>query len=65
VAEDGCGRLLASVYTEVRGARGFFGMRPVDPVHQCSGLGRVMVEADADFCQQQGCEGMDSICPAF
>src|ERR1035437_5498045 len=41
--DDGSGRLLASIYTEIRGARGYAGMLAVDPAHQRSGLGRRML----------------------
>src|SRR5580658_1908514 len=40
---DGSDRLLAAVYVEVRGSRGYFGMLAVDPAHQGKGLGRTMV----------------------
>jgi ribosomal protein S18 acetylase RimI-like enzyme len=45
LAEDGSGQLLACVYTEVRGPRGYLGQLAVDPAHQGKGLGRIMVEA--------------------
>lgn len=59
VAHDPSGRLLASVYVEVRGTRGYFGMLAVDPAHQGKGLGRMMVEAAEDHCRHQGCKAMD------
>jgi len=58
-AEDGSGRLLASVYVEVRGRRGYLGMLAVDPAHQGGGLARRIVAAAEDRLRQQGCEGVD------
>lgn len=51
--------LLASVYIELRGARGYFGMLAVDPAFQGIGLGRRMVEAAEDYCRRQGCRYLD------
>jgi len=48
VGEDSGGRLLASIYTELRGKHGYAGMLAVDPEHQKSGLGRRMMEAAED-----------------
>src|SRR6516164_6207922 len=45
LAEDESGQLLACVYIERRGQRGYFGMLAVDPSEQGKGLGRLMVEA--------------------
>jgi GNAT superfamily N-acetyltransferase len=59
VADDGWGHLLAAVYTEIRGPRGYFGMLAVDPAHQGEGLGRTMVTAAEDHCRRQGCKAMD------
>ena len=59
LAYDSSGRLLASVYVELRGERGYFGMLAVDPAHQGKGLGRTMVEAAEDCCRRQGCKAMD------
>lgn len=58
VAEDG-GRIVASVYVEPRGKRGYFGMLAVDPASQGKGLGRAMVEAAESYCQNRGCTAMD------
>jgi ribosomal protein S18 acetylase RimI-like enzyme len=59
VAEDTSGRILASVYTELRGSRGYLGMLAVDPEHQRSGLGRrLLAEAEHRF-RSQGCEAVD------
>jgi ribosomal protein S18 acetylase RimI-like enzyme len=59
VAEDTQGTILASVYIELRGDRGYFGMLAVDPAHQGSGLGRLMTAAAEDHCRQRGCKQMD------
>lgn len=59
VAEDGEGHLLASVYVERRGKRGYLGMLAVDPARQGRGLGRRMVEAAESRFRRQGCEAVD------
>jgi ribosomal protein S18 acetylase RimI-like enzyme len=59
LAEDSSARLLGSVYTEVRGARGYLGQLAVDPAHQRAGLGRLLVEAAEDHLRRQGCEAVD------
>lgn len=56
---DQSGKLVASVYAEVRGARGYFGMLAVDPQRQGNGLGRKMVEAAEEYCRGKGCAAMD------
>jgi mannitol-1-/sugar-/sorbitol-6-phosphatase len=56
---DGSGKLVASVYVEVRGTRGYFGMLAVDPERQGNGLGRKMVQATEEYCHEKGCRGMD------
>ncbi len=59
LAEDGGGRLLGCVYTEVRGERGYLGQLAVDPAHQGAGLGRRIVEAAEEHLRKQGCEAVD------
>ncbi len=61
VAEDGSGRLLACVYLEVRGKRGYLGQLAVDPAHQGKGLGRLMIEAAEERLRSEGCEAVDMI----
>lgn len=52
-------RVVASVYIETRGARGYFGMLAVDPLYQGKGLGARMVRAAEDHCRERGCAAMD------
>jgi len=59
VAESASGGIVASVYTELRGDRGYFGMLAVEPSQQGSGLGRMMVEATEKHCRSHGCKHMD------
>jgi ribosomal protein S18 acetylase RimI-like enzyme len=59
VAGDAAGKIVASVYTEMRGDRAYFGMLAVDPARQGSGLGRQMIEASENFCRSQGAQYMD------
>lgn len=56
---DDAGQLVASVYVEVRGARGYFGMLAVHPEHQKNGLGTKMVGAAEEYCRGKGCDAMD------
>jgi ribosomal protein S18 acetylase RimI-like enzyme len=59
VAENGSGGLVASIYTEVRGRRGYLGMLAVDPALQGSGLARRLVTAAEDCLRRQGCAAVD------
>ncbi|MGO9936087.1 MAG: GNAT family N-acetyltransferase [Terracidiphilus sp.] len=59
VAEDASGQLLGSVYTELRGSRGYLGMLAVDPTRQQAGLGRRLTEAAEDRFRELGCEAVD------
>ncbi len=59
LAEDAGGRLLASVYSKLRGSRGYLGMLAVDPAQQRSGIGRRMVQAAEDRLRGLGCEAVD------
>lgn len=58
---DDTGELVASVYVEVRGARGYFGMLAVHPQHQKNGLGTKMVGAAEEYCRGRGCGAMDLV----
>jgi GNAT superfamily N-acetyltransferase len=53
------GRLVACVYVERRGDRGYFGMLSVDPSRQGEGLGRRLVDAAEDRCRSRGCRLME------
>src|SRR3954465_1068493 len=57
-ARDG-DEIIASIYTELRGERGYFGMLAVDPSRQGAGLGRLMVEAAEDHLRDSGCRFVD------
>lgn len=52
-------QLVACVYVETRGARGYFGMLAVDPLYQGKGTGARMVRAAEDYCRDRGCKAMD------
>lgn len=52
-------RIVASIYMETRGARGYFGMLAVDPLYQGKGLGARMVQSAEDYCRERGCAAMD------
>jgi GNAT superfamily N-acetyltransferase len=56
---DHAGELVASVYVEVRGTRGYFGMLAVAPSEQGKGSGRELVREAEDYCRRQGCKAMD------
>jgi GNAT superfamily N-acetyltransferase len=56
---DAAEQLVASVYIEMRGSRGYFGMLAVDPKRQGSGIGRKMVEAAEEYCRGRDCTAMD------
>jgi GNAT superfamily N-acetyltransferase len=53
------GELRGSVYVDVRGARGYFGMLAVDPARQKEGLGRALVLAAEAHCRAAGCRFLD------
>jgi len=61
IAQNGSGRIVASVYVEIKGARGYLGMLAVDPTEQGKGLGRVMVDAVENYCRAKGCSGVDLV----
>ena len=59
VAEEAGGAMVASVYLEQRGRRGYLGMLAVDPAYQGRQLGTQMLkEAERRF-REQGCEAID------
>jgi ribosomal protein S18 acetylase RimI-like enzyme len=59
LAEDHSGHILASIYAEIRGDRGYLGMLAVDPAHQRSGLGKQMLAAAEKHFRARGCEAID------
>jgi len=59
VAEDDTNHLLASVYMEQRGDRGYLGMLAVDPAHQRSGLGRRLMRAAEDRFRERGLHAVE------
>ena len=59
VAHDAKNRILASIYIELRGERGYFGMLAVDHARQGQGLGRALIDAAENFCRDRGCKAMD------
>lgn len=59
LAEDDSGNIIASVYTELRGNRGYLGMLAVDPMHQRAGLGQRLLAAAEDRIRAQRCEAID------
>lgn len=56
---DRPGTLLASVYVETRGDRGYFAMLAVDPPQQGRGLARQLIHAVEDHCRAAGCRHLD------
>ena len=59
VAESPDGRLLASVYTELRGNHGYLGMLAVDPAQQGGGLGRKLMRAAEEHFRARGCDALE------
>ena len=59
LAEDESGQLVASIYVEVRGDRGYAGMLAVSPARQRSGIGSRMMQAAEDYLRAHGCMALD------
>jgi predicted N-acetyltransferase YhbS len=59
VMEDSSGHIISSVYVELRGERGYFGMLAVEPSLQGKGLGRTMIEQAQNYVHAHGCNYMD------
>jgi GNAT superfamily N-acetyltransferase len=59
VGQDESDRIVACVYIESHGERGYFGMLAIEPSQQGNGLGRQMVEAVEKHCHERGCLWMD------
>jgi ribosomal protein S18 acetylase RimI-like enzyme len=56
---DADGTLAGSVYVEIEGDRGYFGMLAVDPAAQGRGLGRALVRGAEAYARDEGCAAMD------
>jgi ribosomal protein S18 acetylase RimI-like enzyme len=59
LAFDPSGELIGSVYVEIRGTRGYFGMLAISPARQGTGIGRILVQAAEDYSGERGCQVMD------
>jgi ribosomal protein S18 acetylase RimI-like enzyme len=53
------GAMVACVYVQVEGDRGYLGTLSVDPSRQRSGLGRRMMNIAEDYCCNAGCKVLD------
>src|SRR6266849_6046010 len=51
--------VAACVYVELRGDRAYLGLLAVDPAHQHSGLGSLLMDAAEEYCRGQACHFMD------
>ena len=58
LAEDGPD-LVACIYTELRGQRGYFGMLSVEPSRQRMGMGRQLVAKAEKYFRDAGCSFCD------
>ena len=56
VAEERDGRLVACVYLEPRGERGYMGLLAVDPAQQRRGLAQQLAAAGEDWLIERGCQ---------
>jgi ribosomal protein S18 acetylase RimI-like enzyme len=59
LAEDESNQLVASIYVEIRGDRGYAGMLAVAPGRQRSGIGSRMMQAAEDYLRARGCVALD------
>src|SRR3954462_12770004 len=53
------GNIVASVYSEMRGERAYFGMLAVDPSQQGTGPGRKMIDAAENYSRENGAKVID------
>ncbi len=59
LVEERDGAVVACIYYEVRGERGYFGLLSVEPALQRARLGRGLVDAAEAACRAAGCRVMD------
>jgi GNAT superfamily N-acetyltransferase len=52
-------QLVACVYVQIRGPRGYIGLLSVNPSQQGSGLGTRLMEHAEDHCARAGCQVVD------
>jgi len=55
----GPGGIVACVYVETRGERGYIGMLAVQPSLHRRGIGRRMMTAAEQYCRAAGCRAVD------
>jgi ribosomal protein S18 acetylase RimI-like enzyme len=58
LAEEGP-NLVGSIYMELRGERGYFGMLSIEPARQGMGVGRQLVDAVEKLFREAGCKFSD------
>ena len=51
--------LIGTVYVEIRGDRGYFGLLSVDPSRQKQGIGGALVESAESYCRAAACRALD------
>jgi len=56
--EDGAA-LVGSIYVELQGERGYFGMLSIEPSRQGRGVGRTLVNEAEDYFRNAGCKYSD------
>ena len=59
LAEDASGQILACIYAETNGDRGYLGQLAVDPAHQRASLGKQMLAASEAHFRNKGCKAID------
>jgi len=59
LAENSSGEVVASIYAETHGNRGYLGQLAVDPAHQRSSIGKQMLAAAEDHFRARACEAID------